>query len=220
MYKRIVKHISDLECNSHHSPKMQNSWNKYGADQFEIEVLQDVKEERLIHIEQIWIDVIKPNFNICKIAGRRVGYVESEETRRRKSEALRGKKRTPEQIENIRRSQLGKTLSEEHRAKCGRKGTPKPEGFGEKIRAARTGTKMSPEAVENMAKTKRKEYVFTDPNGCEHTAIGLRKFCREHGLSPSSMSAIASGRPHYLEHRGWKCRYREDNETPASADTY
>lgn len=32
--RRKRKHIKELKNNAHHSPKLQNAWNYYGADDF------------------------------------------------------------------------------------------------------------------------------------------------------------------------------------------
>lgn len=208
LYARFMKHKSDLNKGQHHSPILQNAWNKHGEASFDLVVVETVDSpETLLAVEQAWIDRLDPFYNCCKIAGNRLGFKASDETKRKQSAALRGKKRTPEQVENIRLSQLGKTLSAEHRAKCGRKGQRKPDGFGEKIRIANLGRKMRDADIEKMAETKRKEYLFTSPEGEGIVARGLRRFCKEHGLNPSSMSAIARGKRGSLRHRGWTCRY-------------
>jgi hypothetical protein len=53
------------------------------------------------------------------IATDRLGKKHSEETKQKISAAHSGRKRSPEQCENIRKAQLGKILSEEHRRKLG-----------------------------------------------------------------------------------------------------
>lgn len=43
--KRWKEHIDALNSNSHHSWKLQASWNKHGSDNFVFEVIDSVKEE-------------------------------------------------------------------------------------------------------------------------------------------------------------------------------
>jgi group I intron endonuclease len=209
LYKRLIKHKSDLNAKRHHSPVLQNAWNKYGESGFEMKVLELVSDpQSLLEIEQNWLNKVNPFYNICKTAGNRLGFKASEETKLKLSKALKGKPKTPEHIEKMRIRNTGKKMSAEARAKCGRKGQKKPDGFGDKIRAANIGRKMSETGVEKMAETKRKEYIFVSPEGVEFVSKGLRKFCREHNLNPTSMCAIANNKPHFLQHKGWKCKYK------------
>lgn len=209
IYKRAGKHKSDLSKNRHHSPILQNAWNKHGADEFEMEVVEVVSNPALLLLsEQAWLDK-GAFYNVCKFARNRLGFRATDETKARQSAALTGLKRTPEQVENIRQSQMGKVLSAEHRAKCGRKGVAKPDGFAEKLRIARTGSTMGAEGVEKMAESKRKAYRFVSPSGETFAALGLRKFCREHGLNPSAMSALAITGVGKAAHKGWLCEYEQ-----------
>lgn len=41
MQERKTKHIRDLRLNKHHSPKLQNAWNKYGENNFVFEVIKE-----------------------------------------------------------------------------------------------------------------------------------------------------------------------------------
>lgn len=50
-----------------------NSWNKYGAKNFEFSVLEIVEDKTLVlEREQYWMDALKPEFNICPKAGSRL----------------------------------------------------------------------------------------------------------------------------------------------------
>lgn len=212
LYKRLIKHRSDLNGNRHHSPRLQNAWNKYGACAFEMEVVEFVlSTSEVLKVEQKWLDRLNPEYNTCRTAGNRLGFKASEETKSRISQALKGKTKSEGHIERMRLSCLGRVMSVETRAKCGRKGQKKPDGFAEKISLARTGFKPSEAAVEKIAETKRKEYVFTSPIGEVYICKGLRKFCREHDLNPSCMSSIANNKPHHLQHKGWTCKSKTED---------
>lgn len=103
---RWSKHIGSLNKNKHENRYLQNSWNKYGGENFKFEVLEYVKDkEKLIEREQYWID--KTNctnrnigYNICPKAG-----------------SCLGKKCTKEQIEKMREKALGRKASKETRIK-------------------------------------------------------------------------------------------------------
>jgi group I intron endonuclease len=84
-------HTRDLRANKHHSPRLQNSWNKYGADSFEFSILEECGPEVCIAREQFYLDTLRPELNICKIAGSCLGVKHSEETRKRMSISKKGK---------------------------------------------------------------------------------------------------------------------------------
>jgi group I intron endonuclease len=67
--KRWSGHLLELRKNVHHSPKLQNSWNKHGKDAFRFEVLQECEEDRLNWLEAFWsqkLDAV--NNGYCMIA--------------------------------------------------------------------------------------------------------------------------------------------------------
>ena len=90
---RMAKHFSDLRKGKHGNSKMQNSFNKYGAEAFVFEVLEPViAKTLLIEREQFYMDHLKPTLNIRTIAESCLGMKASEETKRKMSEARRGEK--------------------------------------------------------------------------------------------------------------------------------
>ena len=52
---RKQSHFSDLKANIHHNKHLQNAWNKYGAENFEFEVLEECSLEKLDEVEIYWI---------------------------------------------------------------------------------------------------------------------------------------------------------------------
>lgn len=90
-------HLSLLRRNLHHSPILQNSYNKHGSENFQFSFLEeDISNEILLEREQCWIDELKPHFNILPVAGTCLGAKRSEETKKKISEALTGRV-TPEE---------------------------------------------------------------------------------------------------------------------------
>lgn len=77
---RWNRHLTDLKCNAHHSLALQRAYNKYGIDNFELIILENCKSEELLQKEQYYLDVLKPEYNICKIAGNCAGIKHSIET--------------------------------------------------------------------------------------------------------------------------------------------
>jgi group I intron endonuclease len=94
---RWADHRCDLRKDRHHSPILQASWNKYGADQFKwgiLEVCSDDDDENLLEREQYWMDRLKScsrekGMNVMPIA-------------QRSPPILNRKKLTPEQIRAIK----------------------------------------------------------------------------------------------------------------------
>lgn len=65
MYLRFLDHRAELRHNTHSNPHLQNAFNKYGEDNFEFSVLQLCDTDILRDLEQWYIDILKPDYNIC-----------------------------------------------------------------------------------------------------------------------------------------------------------
>jgi DNA invertase Pin-like site-specific DNA recombinase len=65
---------------------------KYGHKSFSLDILGYCEPNVLIKREQYYIDLLKPEYNILKFAGSRVGHLASEKTKKAISIALKGKK--------------------------------------------------------------------------------------------------------------------------------
>lgn len=64
IYYRLRRHFSDLLKNRHGNPILQNSFNKYRAENFVVSIIEKIDKEILAHIEQCYIDTLKPEYNI------------------------------------------------------------------------------------------------------------------------------------------------------------
>lgn len=94
--KRIKSdHIRELRNNRHINKHLQNSWNKYGENNFEFEVIEEIQDKnKLIEREQYWIDQYdfeKELYNQCPIANSSLGYKHTEESIIKMSKAKKGK---------------------------------------------------------------------------------------------------------------------------------
>jgi group I intron endonuclease len=78
--KRWKRHLTDLKCNVHHSLALQRAFHKYGSDNFEFSILENCDENLLLEREQFYLDSLKPEYNICSVAGNCLGIKQSEET--------------------------------------------------------------------------------------------------------------------------------------------
>lgn len=104
--RRWSEHRLLLRNNKHHSPHLQRSWNKHGEENFAFEIILDVEDKNnLIAWEQIWMDVLKPEYNICQVAGSRLGAKCSEEARAKMSAAKKGKTHSEETKAKMRRAE-------------------------------------------------------------------------------------------------------------------
>lgn len=128
-------HINDLKNGKHHSVLLQRAWDKYGEVNFQFEILEKVKDPiHLVAVEQVFLDYMKPEYNICKTAGNCLGRKFSKESKQKMSNSHKGKK-----------------LSEEHKAKIG--ASSRVKGF--------CGKKHTEEA-KALIREKRALQVFTD----------------------------------------------------------
>lgn len=67
--KRIAVHYSYFKKNNHTNKRLQGAYNKYGN--FELIVLEEFEytnKKEVINKEQYYLDLFKPEYNICKKA--------------------------------------------------------------------------------------------------------------------------------------------------------
>jgi len=106
-YDRKRRHLSQLRKKEHHSILLQRAWDKYGEDNFEFIILENVEtKELLIPREQWWLDNTPNEYNICKIAGNSLGVKRRAETKERVRLANLGLKH-PEWRNNIKSEAQG-----------------------------------------------------------------------------------------------------------------
>lgn len=155
---RIRKHKESLKRKKHHSIKLQNAWNKYGADVFNFEIILVCDRHNLIMYEQAFIDffsAFKDGYNMCPAAGNRLGLKHSIKTKIKMSAAY--KNRSQESISNVKASRFGakrNPMSLETKIKIGN--TNKGRVWSDDRRAEygriRTGEKRKPCSEERKAK--------------------------------------------------------------------
>ena len=97
LYNRKCDHLWALRVNRHANLYLQRVYNKYGEENIKFEVLINSPKEYLIKLEQWFIDNMKPEYNMQRIAGgSALGLKRPKSTCIKISEALKGKKLTEE----------------------------------------------------------------------------------------------------------------------------
>ena len=127
--KRWRNHQSDFNKGKHGNGYLQRAWNKYGSDKFTFEVLEHCEPSELIRMEQDYIDsacACDNGYNICPVAGNRLGTKMPPDAVRRTAEANRGRKMSDE----VRR-----------KMSLARKGTKRSEEIKRKLSEAKMGEK-------------------------------------------------------------------------------
>jgi len=118
--KRWRYHIQDLNKGKHGNGYLQRAWNKYGSDNFIFEVLEYCEPSELIRMEQDYLDstgACESGYNMCPVAGNRLGTKMPPDAVRRVAEANRGRKMSEEECRNKSLRQTGTKRSEETKKK-------------------------------------------------------------------------------------------------------
>jgi group I intron endonuclease len=90
--QRWASHKSALKHKKHHSPALQNAYNKYGISYFDFIVIELCSPDDCIFREQAYLDLLNPEYNCCKIAGSTKGVRASEYQKAKAREIHKGNK--------------------------------------------------------------------------------------------------------------------------------
>ncbi len=174
-------HRRKLALQQHHSVKLQRHFNKHGLDDLIFIVIEKIDVfnlNDLIRVEQFYIDLLKPYFNMSPTAGSNKNLELTQEqrdkmnkkpvsleTREKQRQAKLGKKRgspSEETRRKMRESNLGRKVSPETILKLSEshKGKKPTKEQIEKNRLSNTGKKQK---IESVAKT------LLTKEGIEHT---------------------------------------------------
>lgn len=105
---RVSNHISRLDYNKHKNSLFQNSWNKYGNNNFVWWILEQTSRENQFEREQWYLDNLRPfadeknGFNIAKYIENNRGRIFTEEERQKMSQRNKGRKMSPESVNKQR----------------------------------------------------------------------------------------------------------------------
>lgn len=117
---RWSAHRRALETGRHEGPGLQAAWNKYGAEAFRFEVLEYCEPERLIELEQGYIDGLKPRYNRNPVAGKPPTNDYTDERRAQISAQFKGRRHTDETKNRMPEAAKGRKVSEETRERMKR----------------------------------------------------------------------------------------------------
>lgn len=152
---RWNKHRSELNRGIHHSAKLQNAWNKYGADAFEFRVLLVCAKKDLLFYEQRALDTIRPFYNTAKVAGSVLGIKRPPITAAHRAKLIAAHTRR----EYSKRSPEQRAAMKEAQKKRPKDSYPKGTVFTPercaKIAAALTGIVRSPETCARISAAKK-----------------------------------------------------------------
>jgi len=134
LHRRMWEHSWKLKNNKHVNRHLQNVYNKYGINNFFIEIIEECNVDLLLEREQYYINILKPNLNKSPVAGttlglkltekqcltrklNNLGRKHSEESIQKRVSKIKGRKYSEEHRKNISNSKKGKCISEEHKLK-------------------------------------------------------------------------------------------------------
>lgn len=208
-HKRWIAHRNHLRRGTHHAPHLQHSWAKNGEDSFEFVILENCSPEHLLKLEQVWLDWIKPEFNVCPKAYSTAGRIHSEETRSKIARSKVGIKLPPRSEEyraKLSAVHAGRQKSPEHMAafQAGREAyKPTVENLkkrGESLRLAyESGLRpreKSQEHKENIGRTiaKLSDEEVRELRKLSAGGMTGRKLAVKFGVPTSSISQILNGK--------------------------
>lgn len=119
--KRWNEHIRSLNDDKHHSRYLQRSWLKYGQNCFEFSMIECCDKLHLIQREQFYLDNLKPEYNTSPTARSPLGVKHTEETRKKVSDAGKGRIFSEEHKRKISEALKGRVFSTETLKKIGEK---------------------------------------------------------------------------------------------------
>ena len=90
--KRWSQHLYQLRKKKHHAIKLQRHYNRYGEVDLLFSIVKRCKKEKLIEIEQEYLDEYKPYFNSRPKANSQLGFRHSKESNHKNSLAHKGNK--------------------------------------------------------------------------------------------------------------------------------
>lgn len=207
---RKSEHFSTLRKNKHRNSKLQNSYNKYGDENFLFEIIERCDKSILLEREQYYIDTLKPFFNICKIAGNTAGRKVSDSAKLKMSIAKKGIPHDPDVVRNRSAKLKGRVYSEEsiNNMRSGIKNMSEDAKLERIKKLVIRANNRSRESLENIATGRCKPVNQLDMDG-----VLIKKWSsgQEAGrvlkINKSAISACCRRIPEYKSASGYKWEF-------------
>lgn len=210
--RRWKEHTYQLRNNRHHSSRLQNSWNKYGADKFEFSILEEILENELIQTEQKWIDE-KEAFSREKGLNNRQEADTGAWSAKRLSKTYiitypDGKEQTIKNLSKFCRdnglnqgalSAVTRHKANHHKSYHCRLNIETLEQW----QAKRQDYLDNRPPKKHPSKKRKSSWEITFPNGEKEVIKSLTDFCKQYNLSQGNMTEVAYGKR--KQHKGFQC---------------
>jgi len=160
--RRSHDHFQRLKNNKHENGHLQNAFKKYGKENFVFDILLYCEPFELTRYEQKIVDILEPQYNICKeCVDSPKGIKRTEESKLKMSLAANGRKHTEETKRKISLANKGRKVSEEGRynMSVARTGHVMSEEKKQKISKSLTGRKHSEETKQKMSLARNKRII-------------------------------------------------------------
>jgi len=189
-HARKGSHIYDLEKGKHVNPYFQNLYNKHGMPEFRI--LEECPRDECLAREQFWIDSTPKELliNLCPVAGHPGHHPCSEETKRKISEANKGRKPSLEKCRQHSEAMKGRVMPQGQRDSiklAAKHRSPISEETRKKMSDAQVGKKhpggsqrgriFSQETIGKMSKAKVGK-VYTQETQ-RKKSVAMKEFWRK-----------------------------------------
>ncbi len=169
--KRWGQHISALNKNSHDNSYLQKSWNKYGMDNFEFSVIEEVIINDLLEREQYYINYYNVSnrndgYNLLPTAGNNLGYKHTNETKEKMRKPHGAMSKEAKENMKISASKRDKSMysNPERNMKISKANINKKysEETKKKMSESRNGKKHSEETKKKMSESKKGKLISNE----------------------------------------------------------
>lgn len=118
--KRWNLHLSLLRKNKHGNPKLQKHYNKYGESDLQFSIIEYCDKKETLIIEQKFLNLYRPYFNILIIAGSPLGHhwVWTEDSKKKFSEKRKGCIQTEEAKRKNKEAHIGQVQWNKGKKNC------------------------------------------------------------------------------------------------------
>jgi group I intron endonuclease len=206
---RWKEHLNDLKMNKHHSIKLQRSYNKHGLNCFKFEIIEECDKKLLIKQEQHYIDSLNSfheGYNSSPTAGSRLGSIQSEETKKKISDTLKGRP-------SPNKGKIASQATKDKLSKA-RKGKKLSLSHINNISKAKLGDKnpFYGKKVKEEHKTYKRIYQFSKSNEFIKEWKSLTECATALKTTVKRISEVLRGKRN--SHLGFTFKYVTDNSTP------